>query len=105
MTWPIWLTLVCVLAAVLAALVAVALGRLTLPGREAAGQTQHPPVPLPPEPHAEDVELVRFSLDVPGYERGQVDQAMDLLAARLRAQEAQIARLQARFVGDRVSEE
>lgn len=54
-----------------------------------------PPVLLPDDPHAEDLDRIRFSLGLRGYRMDQVDEVLDRLAGSLRERDALIGELQA----------
>ncbi len=54
-----------------------------------------PPVLLPADPQAADIDTVRFSLGLRGYRMDQVDEVLDILRDRLARQEAEIESLTA----------
>lgn len=56
-----------------------------------------PPVLLPAEPSAKDVDRLRFSLGLRGYRMDQVDEVLDVLRDHIGAQEARIEQLEARL--------
>lgn len=95
MSTPIWIAMVLALVVAVAALVALALGRLTLPAGEPAGQDAPHPVLLPEDPTAADVGRLRLATAVPGYQRDQVDGALAALQAALARREDRIAQLEA----------
>jgi hypothetical protein len=92
---PVWLTVLALVAVVAAALVAVLAGRLTAPVQDPADGRPGTPVMLPEVPTADDLDLVRFAVEVPGYRRSQVDATMVRLQEALRRGEERIAQLEA----------
>lgn len=54
-----------------------------------------PPVLLPAEARASDVDSLRFALGLRGYRMDQVDQVLDDLRDQLRAKDLEIERLSA----------
>ncbi|MDQ4503354.1 DivIVA domain-containing protein [Sinomonas sp. ASV322] len=52
-----------------------------------------PPILLPDQPSAADVDRVRFSLGLRGYRMDQVDEVLERLRDRIAAQDAEIASL------------
>lgn len=56
-----------------------------------------PPVLLPAEATAEDVDRIRFSLGLRGYRMDQVDQVLDELRNQLSAKDAEIEELRSRL--------
>ena len=52
-----------------------------------------PPILLPANPTAEDIDNVRFSLGFRGYRMDQVDEVLERLRDRIAEQEEEIARL------------
>lgn len=56
-----------------------------------------PPVLLPAEATAEDVDRIRFSLGLRGYRMDQVDQVLDELRDQLSAKDAEIDELRSRL--------
>jgi DivIVA domain-containing protein len=58
-----------------------------------------PPVLLPDDPSARDIDAVRFGLGLRGYRMDQVDEVLDRLALALDARDATIADLRARLAG------
>jgi DivIVA domain-containing protein len=57
-----------------------------------------PPVLLPADAEAADVDHVRFSLGLRGYRMDQVDQVLDELRDQLAAKETELAELRARLL-------
>ncbi|NYE95069.1 DivIVA domain-containing protein [Psychromicrobium silvestre] len=57
-----------------------------------------PPVLLPEQATAEDVDRVRFSLGLRGYRMDQVDQVLDRLSYELDARDERIAALEAQLI-------
>jgi DivIVA domain-containing protein len=72
----------------------------TPPGGDGLGLVEPvaslPPVLLPDEPSADDVDAVRFGLGLRGYRMDQVDEVLDRLAAALAERDAVIADLRQR---------
>lgn len=95
MMLPVWLTLLVVCAVVVAVVVAVLAGRLSVPVADPEPPEPSAAVLLPEEPTADDVDLLRFAQSVPGYHRGQVDEAIARLQHALRRSEERIAALEA----------
>ncbi|WP_043441007.1 DivIVA domain-containing protein [Arthrobacter sp. L77] len=56
-----------------------------------------PPVLLPEQPCAPDVDAVRFGLGLRGYRMDQVDEVLDRLAAALAERDAVIGELRSRL--------
>lgn len=73
---------------------AVAAGRIR--GGLSAPTSSLPPVELPAEPRADDVDHLRFAVGLRGYRMDQVDAVLDGLRDRIAAQDREIARLRAR---------
>lgn len=71
-------------------------------GEAITGLVEHqaslPPVLLPKNPRAEDVDKVRFSLGLRGYRCDQVDDVLDVLAAEITNLENTIRDLESRRV-------
>ena len=55
-----------------------------------------PPVLLPEQPSADDIDRIRFSLGLRGYRMDQVDDVLERLRDRIAEQDAEIARLRRR---------
>ncbi|MDO5634308.1 MAG: DivIVA domain-containing protein [Micrococcus sp.] len=95
MTTPIWLALGVAAAVVLVLLITALAGRFTLSVAAPAGGEARTPQLVPERPSAEDLALVRFSSDVPGYAPGQVDAVLARVGAELARQRERIAELEA----------
>jgi DivIVA domain-containing protein len=82
------------------ALLAVAFGvALVASGRGkglSAPEGDRPPLVIPEEMRAEDIDGVKFSLGARGYRMDEVDMVMDRLRATLARQEEEIERLRPR---------
>jgi DivIVA domain-containing protein len=90
----VWVVLIAVAVMLVAVFAALVVGRLPYdPMSEPAHTT--PTTGLPDRPSAADVDAVRFDTAARGYRMSEVDDVLDGLRARLAAQEAELARLQA----------
>ena len=76
--------------------------RFEVPREPVAGliepEASLPPVLLPDEPSARDVDAVRFSIGLRGYRCDQVDDVLDQLAARINRLENKIHDIESRRV-------
>ncbi|WP_298251638.1 DivIVA domain-containing protein [uncultured Arthrobacter sp.] len=76
-------------------------GRSDVPGRDDLGLVPPvaslPPVLLPAQVSASDVDAVRFGLGLRGYRMDQVDEVLDRLAAALTERDDEILHLRAQL--------
>ncbi|MCY1158546.1 MAG: DivIVA protein [Citricoccus sp.] len=93
----VFVVLVLVVAIVVVGLIALALAGRTGFARPLAEPVRTlPPVLLPADPEAADVERLRFSPALRGYRMDQVDEALRLLASALADRDAEITALRRR---------
>lgn len=86
----VWVFFIAVAVLVVAATVALALGRVAV-DPVPAPVTTTPALELDPHPRAADIDDIRFDTALRGYRMDQVDEALDVLYARIAELEHQVA--------------